>query len=166
MTENTTAQAQREELHKTIWNIADSLRGAIDGWEFKSYILCSIFYRYISENLCNYINKLQHDGGVEGFDNAKLSDDEANDEGVKAQMVAEKGYYILPSQLFINVANKAGEDDNLNETLNKAFTAIEASAMGTPSELAIRGLFSDFAVNNSQLGNSVSKRNELRKTQR
>ncbi|MBO4806848.1 MAG: type I restriction-modification system subunit M N-terminal domain-containing protein, partial [Paludibacteraceae bacterium] len=70
MADNTTAQAQREELHKTIWNIADSLRGAIDGWEFKSYILCTIFYRYISENLCNYINKLQSDGGVEGFDYA------------------------------------------------------------------------------------------------
>lgn len=161
MADNTNAQTQREELHKTIWNIADSLRGAIDGWEFKSYILCTIFYRYISENLCDYINKLQSDGGVDGFDYAKLSDEEANDESVKAQMVAEKGYYILPSQLFINVANNAPNDDNLNETLSKVFTAIESSAQGTPSELAIRGLFSDFAVNNSQLGNSVSKRNEL-----
>ncbi|MCQ2218456.1 MAG: type I restriction-modification system subunit M [Paludibacteraceae bacterium] len=161
MAENTNAQTQREELHKTIWNIADSLRGAIDGWEFKSYILCSIFYRYISENLCNYINKLQFDAGVEGFDFAKLSDEEANDEGVKNQMVAEKGYYILPSQLFVNVARKAAEDDNLNETLSKVFAAIEATAQGTPSEDAFKGLFSDFAVNNSQLGNSVSKRNEL-----
>ena len=161
MADNTTAQAQREELHKTIWTIADSLRGAIDGWEFKSYILCTIFYRYISENLCNYINKLQSDGGVEGFDYAQLSDEEANDESVKAQMVAEKGYYILPSQLFINVANRADKDDNLNETLSKVFTAIEASAQGTPSEFAIRGLFSDFGVNNSQLGNTVTKRNQL-----
>ncbi len=161
MAENTNAQAQREELHKTIWNIADSLRGAIDGWEFKSYILCTIFYRFISENLCDYINKLQADAGVDGFDFASLSDDEANDEGVRSQMVQEKGYYILPSQLFINVANNAKDNDNLNETLSKVFTAIEASAQGSPSEFAIRGLFSDFAVNNSQLGNSVSKRNEL-----
>lgn len=161
MANNTTAQSQREELHKTIWNIADSLRGAIDGWEFKSYILCTIFYRYISENLCNYINKLQLEGGVEGFDYAKLPDEEADVEDAKKQMVEEKGYYILPSQLFINVANNADHDDNLNETLSKVFTAIEASAQGTASEIAIRGLFSDFAVNNSQLGNSVSKRNEL-----
>lgn len=161
MAENTTAQAQREELHKTIWSIADSLRGAIDGWEFKSYILCTIFYRYISENLCNYINKLQEEAGVEGFNYAEFSDDEASDEAIKDQMVQAKGYYILPSQLFINVANNATNDDNLNETLSKVFTAIEASPQGTPSEFAIRGLFSDFAVNNSQLGNSVSKRNDL-----
>ncbi|MCR5570402.1 MAG: type I restriction-modification system subunit M N-terminal domain-containing protein [Paludibacteraceae bacterium] len=151
MAENTTAQAQREELHKTIWSIADSLRGAIDGWEFKSYILCTIFYRYISENLCNYINQLQHDAGMPGFDFAKLSDEEANDDVVRAQMVAEKGYYILPSQLFINVANNAAKDENLNETLSKAFTAIEASALGSPSVFAIRGLFSDFAVNTTTM---------------
>lgn len=161
MAENTTAQAQREELHKTIWNIADSLRGAIDGWEFKSYILCAIFYRYISENLCDYINGLQKEAGVEGFNFAEFSDEEASDEAIKNQMVAAKGYYILPSQLFINVANNAANDDNLNETLSKVFSSIEASAQGTPSEFAIRGLFSDFAVNNSQLGNSVSKRNDL-----
>jgi type I restriction enzyme M protein len=161
MAENTTAQAQREELQKTIWNIADSLRGAIDGWEFKSYILCTIFYRFISENLCSYINKLQRESGNPSFDFAKLSDEKANDKSVKEQMVAEKGFYILPSQLFINVANKADEDENLNETLSRAFTAIEGSAKGTPSEDAIKGLFSDFSVNNSQLGNTVASRNAL-----
>ena len=161
MAETITAQQQREELHKTIWNIADSLRGAIDGWEFKSYILCTIFYRYISENLCDYINKLQRESGDTTFDYTKVSDEEASDDAIKSMMVQAKGYYILPSQLFINVANNADKDDNLNETLSKAFKYIEDSALGTPSEFAIRGLFSDFAVNNSQLGNSVSKRNQL-----
>ncbi len=161
MAGNMNAQLQREELHKTIWKIADDLRGAIDGWEFKSYILCTIFYRYISENLCNYINRLQRESGDTTFDYATISDADAADDAIKAQMVQAKGYYILPSQLFINVANKAAKDENLNETLSKVFTYIETSAQGTSSEFAIRGLFSDFAVNNSQLGNSVSKRNEL-----
>lgn len=104
---------------------------------------------------------MQHEAGVVGFNYADFSDEEASDEQIKEQMVKAKGYYILPSQLFINVANKAAKDENLNETLSKVFVYIEASAQGSPSELVIRGLFSDFAVNNSQLGNSVSKRNEL-----
>lgn len=161
MTGITSAQVQREELHKTIWSIADSLRGAIDGWEFKSYILCTIFYRYISENLCNYVNDLQRKAGEEGFDYAAISDEDANDDYFKAQMVQAKGFFILPSQLFINVANNAPKDDNINETLSRVFNSIEATTLGTPSELAFKGLFSDFAVNNSQLGNTVVSRNEL-----
>lgn len=150
---------QREELHKTIWDIANKLRGAIDGWEFKSYVLGSIFYRFISENLVAYIGKLQAEAGVPDFNYAALSDAEA--ETVRNLMVQEKGYFILPSQLFQNVVDRAEDDDNLNETLQRTFRAIENSAIGTPSEDDLRGLFSDFSVDNSQLGNSVIMRNKL-----
>jgi len=149
---------QREELHKTIWAIANSLRGAIDGWEFKSYVLCSIFYRFISENMQHYIDHLQELAGVKGFDYSKLDDSIA--ETVRTQMVQEKGYFILPSQLFCNVCKTARKDENLNLSLQNTFRAIEASAQGTPSEDDVRGLFSDFAVNNSQLGQSVQIRNQ------
>ena len=149
---------QREELHKTIWAIANSLRGAIDGWEFKSYVLCSIFYRFISENMQQYIDHLQELAGVKGFDYSQLDDKIA--ETVRTQMVQEKGYFILPSQLFCNVCKTARKDENLNLSLQNTFRAIEASAQGTPSEDDVRGLFSDFAVNNSQLGQSVQIRNQ------
>lgn len=149
---------QREELHKTIWTIANSLRGAIDGWEFKSYVLCSIFYRFISENMQHYIDHLQELAGVKGFDYSQLDDKIA--ETVRTQMVQEKGYFILPSQLFCNVCKTARKDENLNLSLQNTFRAIEASAQGTPSEDDVRGLFSDFAVNNSQLGQSVQIRNQ------
>lgn len=89
---------QRDELHKTIWSMADELRGAVGGWEFKAYVLGTLFYRFISENLTDYINKLQKDAGVDGFDYAELSDEEA--ESARQQMVEEKGFFILPSQLF------------------------------------------------------------------
>lgn len=151
--------AQRDELHKTIWSIANSLRGAIDGWEFKSYVLGSIFYRFISENITKYINDLQEKAGVKGFDYAQMSDAEA--EEARDMMVDEKGFFILPSQLFCNVCKNAEKNENLNETLSKAFKAIEASAQGKPSEEALKGLFSDFSVDNSQLGNSVNTRNKL-----
>ncbi len=149
---------QREELHKTIWAIANSLRGAIDGWEFKSYVLCSIFYRFISENMQHYIDHLQELAGVKGFDYSQLDDKIA--ETVRTQMVQEKGYFILPSQLFCNVCKNCRKDENLNLSLQNTFRAIEASAQGTPSEDDVRGLFSDFAVNNSQLGQSVQIRNQ------
>ncbi len=149
---------QREELHKTIWAIANSLRGAIDGWEFKSYVLCSIFYRFISENMQHYIDHLQELAGVKGFDYSQLDDKIA--ETVRTQMVQEKGYFILPSQLFCNVCKDARSNENLNLFLQKTFREIEASAQGTPSEDDVRGLFSDFAVNNSQLGQSVQIRNQ------
>lgn len=151
--------AQREELHKTIWNIANSLRGAIDGWEFKSYVLGTIFYRFISENITKYINGLQDQAGVKGFDYSKMSDADA--ESAREQIVDEKGFFILPSQLFCNVCKSAEKNENLNETLSKTFRAIEASAQGKPSEDDLKGLFSDFSVDNSQLGNSVNSRNKL-----
>lgn len=148
---------EREELHKTIWNIAEDLRGSVDGWDFKAYILGAIFYRYISENLTQYINQLQSDAGITDFDYATMSDEEA--ETAREMMVQEKGFFILPSQLFQNVAKKPEKNANLNETLNSVFRSIEASAAGTASEEQVKGLFSDFAIDSSRLGNSVDLRN-------
>lgn len=149
---------EREELHKTIWSIAEDLRGAVDGWEFKAYVLGAIFYRYISENLTSYINKLQEDAGIENFDYAKMNDDEA--EEAREMMVQEKGFFILPSQLFQNVAAKPERNVNLNETLAYVFRSIEASATGTDSEDQVKGLFSDFIIDSSRIGNSVDLRNK------
>ncbi|MBQ8710843.1 MAG: type I restriction-modification system subunit M N-terminal domain-containing protein [Bacteroidaceae bacterium] len=118
---------QREELHRTIWAMADDLRGQAGGWEFKAYVLGTLFYRFISENLTDYINKLQAEAGVEGFDYAAMSDEEA--EEARDMMVAEKGFFILPSQLFQNVCKHCEEDENLNMTLAKVFKAIEGSAI-------------------------------------
>lgn len=150
--------SEREELHKTIWSIAEELRGAVDGWEFKAYVLGAIFYRYISENLTSYINQLQADAGIEGFDYAKMSDADAN--AARGQMVQEKGFFILPSQLFQNVAAQPEKDVNLNETLANVFRSIEASAAGTESEEQVKGLFSDFIIDSSRIGNSVDLRNK------
>ena len=150
---------ERAELHKTIWKIANDLRGAVDGWNFKAYVLGSIFYRFISENICDYIHQLMKDAGQPDFDYANISDEMA--ENIRQKMVEEKGYFILPSQLFQNVVKNADKDDNLNETLSKIFSSIEASAQGTESEDDLRGLFSDFLVDNTDLGNTVIKRNQL-----
>ena len=152
-------QQQREELHKTIWNIADGLRGAVGGWEFKAYVLGTLFYRFISENLTAYINKLQQDAGIEDFDYAQMKDEDA--EPARSQIVEEKGYFILPSQLFINLCKRCEHDDNLNMTLSSIFKEIEGSATGTESEDKMKGLFNDFNVNDSQLGADVKTRNAL-----
>lgn len=149
---------EREELHKTIWSIAEGLRGAVDGWEFKAYVLGAIFYRYISENLTAYINQLQADAGITDFDYSEMDDAEA--EQAREMMVEEKGFFILPSQLFKNVAAHPEKDVNLNETLGKVFRAIEASAAGTASEEQVKGLFSDFIIDSSRIGNSVELRNK------
>ena len=150
---------QREELHRTIWSMADELRGAIGGWEFKAYVLGTLFYRFISENLTDYINRLQAEAGVEGFNYADMSDEDAAP--AKAQMVEEKGFFILPSQLFCNVCKTCENDENLNMTLSDIFKSIEASAIGTESEDDMKGLFSDFNVDSSQLGGDVKTRNKL-----
>jgi type I restriction enzyme M protein len=152
---------ERAELHKTIWKIANDLRGSVDGWEFKAYVLGAIFYRYISENITNYLNKLQRQSGDTEFDYAKLNDEEAED--ARDMVVEEKGYFILPSQLFCNVVKecKAGKIDKLNKRLSNIFKAIEGSAQGQPSEQDLKGLFSDFTVESNSLGKTVSKRNEL-----
>ncbi|GAA4899118.1 type I restriction-modification system subunit M [Tessaracoccus lubricantis] len=154
----TTKEAQRAELHKTIWRIANDLRGSVDGWDFKSYVLGMLFYRFISENLASYLNAFERDAGVTGFDYTELSDDAA--EFGREVTVAEKGFYILPSELFVNVRARAKHDANLNETLERVFTNIEGSALGTPSETDLKGLFDDLDVNSSKLGPTVAKRNE------
>ena len=154
-------QQERAELHKTIWKIANDLRGSVDGWEFKAYVLGSIFYRYISENIANYLNRLQRQSGDKDFEYADLKDEVA--EEARQMVVEEKGYFILPSQLFSNVVKecKAGNIDKLNERLSKIFHAIESSAQGQASEQDLKGLFSDFTVESNSLGKTVSKRNEL-----
>lgn len=149
---------EREELHRSIWNIANDLRGAVDGWDFKSYVLGIMFYRYISENLTNYINNGEHEAGNESFDYAKISDEEA--ENARKGLVEEKGFFIMPSELFCNVTAKASNDDNLNETLEKIFNHIEESAKGTASEANFSGLFDDIDVNSNKLGSTVDKRNK------
>lgn len=154
----TTKEAQRAELHKTIWRIANDLRGSVDGWDFKSYVLGMLFYRFISENLTAYINKFEHEAGETGFDYATMADAEA--ERGRAETVAEKGFYILPSELFTNVRRHAHEDENLNETLERIFKDIEGSAVGTASEDDLKGLFDDLDVNSNKLGSTVAKRNQ------
>ena len=149
---------EREELHKAIWSIADDLRGSVDGWDFKQYILGIMFYRYISENMTNYINEGERKAGDNNFDYAKLSDEEA--ETIRKEMVNEKGFFILPSELFDNVCKKAKDDENLNETLERIFNNIENSAKGAESEEDFAGLFDDIDVNSNKLGATVAKRND------
>jgi type I restriction enzyme M protein len=154
----TTKEAQRAELHKTIWRIANQLRGSVDGWDFKSYVLGMLFYRFISENLTAYLNRLEREAGETGFDYVELSDKDA--EFGRKDTVDEKGFYILPSELFSNVRKRAASDGNLNETLARVFKNIEGSALGTDSEDALKGLFDDLDVNSGKLGPTVAKRNE------
>ena len=151
-------EQERDELHRAIWAIADELRGAVDGWDFKNYVLGTMFYRYISENLAHYINQGEQEAGNADFDYARMTDDEA--EGAKEGLVNEKGFFILPSELFSNVCSKADTDENLNETLERIFKHIEESAMGSESESDFAGLFDDFDVNSNKLGSTVAKRNE------
>ena len=150
--------SQRAELHKTIWRIANDLRGSVDGWDFKTYVLGMLFYRFISENLTAYLNKLEREAGDKTFDYAKL-DDKAAEFGRK-DTVDEKGFYILPSELFTNVRKIAAGNENLNETLARVFKNIEGSALGTASEDDVKGLFDDLDVNSPKLGQTVAKRNE------
>lgn len=149
---------EREELHRAIWAIADELRGSVDGWDFKSYVLGTMFYRYISENLTEYINAGEIAAGNISFDYAQLSDNVA--EEAREGLVQEKGFFMLPSELFCNVRIRAPQDENLNETLETVFHHIEDSAKGSPSEGDFEGLFDDFDVNSNKLGATVSKRNE------
>ena len=151
---------QRDELHKTIWNIANDLRGSIDGWDFKQYVLGTLFYRYISENFTRYINEGEREAGVDDFDYADL-DDSMIDDATKDELVQTKGFFIYPSQLFCNVLKTAEKDENLNETLAGIFKDIEGSAIGTDSEEDMKGLFDDFDVNSNKLGGSVAERHKL-----
>lgn len=152
-------EAERAELHKTIWRIANDLRGSVDGWDFKTYVLGMLFYRFVSQNLTAYLNTQERKAGNAGFDYTALGDTDA--EFGRAETVKEKGFYILPSQLFDNVRRRARLNlDSLNEILSRVFKDIEGSATGTASEDDIKGLFDDLDVNSSKLGPTVLKRNE------
>ena len=153
-----TKEIQRAELHKTIWKMANELRGSVDGWDFKSYVLGLLFYRFISENLTDYLNAAEHAAGNSDFDYAQLSDEQA--ELGRDDTVAEKGFYILPSDLFVNVQANATQDENLNETLESVFKNIEKSSLETASEDNFRGLFDDLDVNSNKLGPTVAERNK------
>ena len=150
-------EQERDELHRAIWAIADELRGSVDGWDFKAYVLGMMFYRYISENLTNYINEGEWEAGNDGFDYTQLSDEDA--EQARKDMINTKGFFIVPSELFCNVRARAGKDENLNMTLEAAFRHIEESAKGSPSEDNFAGLFDDLDVNSNKLGATVAKRN-------
>jgi type I restriction enzyme M protein len=153
-----TKEQERDELHRTIWQIANDLRGSVDGWDFKSYVLGMLFYRFISENLTSFINEGERRAGNPDFDYASISDEEA--EFGRSETVKDKGFYILPSDLFENVRRNAKNDPNLNETLSRVFKNIENSAKGMPSEKDFKGLFDDIDVNSNKLGPTVAKRNE------
>ena len=150
-------EQERDELHRAIWAIADELRGSVDGWDFKAYVLGMMFYRYISENLTNYINEGEWEAGNDEFDYTQLSDEDA--EQARKDMINTKGFFIVPSELFCNVRARAGKDENLNMTLEAAFRHIEESAKGSPSEDNFAGLFDDLDVNSNKLGATVAKRN-------
>lgn len=153
-----TKEQERAELHRAIWQIANDLRGSVDGWDFKQYVLGILFYRFISENLTSYINSDERRSGKKDFDYALLSDKEA--EFGRADTVKEKGFYILPSELFTNVCKNARSNANLNETLSSVFRNIESSAKGANSEDDLKGLFDDLDVNSNKLGNTVESRNQ------
>ncbi len=153
-----TKEQERDELHRTIWQIANDLRGSVDGWDFKAYVLGILFYRFISENLTAFINNEERKAGADSFNYATLSDEQA--EFGREDTLKEKGFYMLPSELFENVRMKARSDANLNETLSNVFKNIENSAKGTDSENDFKGLFDDIDVNSNKLGATVVKRNE------
>ncbi len=154
---NNKKEREREELHKTIWKIANELRGSVDGWDFKQYVLGLLFYRFISENIENYVNENQRKAGISDFKYRDISDEEAL--LGKSQILEEKGFFILPSELFCNIRKGADKNENLNVVISNVFNNIESSARGTPSEDDVKGLFDDFTIDN-KLGNTVDERNE------
>lgn len=154
---NNKKEREREELHKTIWKIANELRGSVDGWDFKQYVLGLLFYRFISENIENYVNENQRKAGIKDFKYRDITDEEAL--LGKTQILEEKGFFILPSELFCNIKKGADKNENLNVVISNVFNNIEASARGTASENDVKGLFDDFTIDN-KLGNTVDERNE------
>lgn len=148
-----TSNTQRAQLQAQIWKIANEVRGAVDGWDFKQFVLGTLFYRFISENFANYIK-----GGDESIDYANLPDSIITPE-IKVDAIKTKGYFIYPSQLFVNIAKTASENPNLNTDLKTIFTAIENSAVGYDSEGDIKGLFADFDTTSTRLGNTVEDKN-------
>lgn len=154
---NNKKEREREELHKTIWKIANELRGSVDGWDFKQYVLGLLFYRFISENIENYVNENQRKAGIIDFQYRNISDEEAI--LGKSQILDEKGFFILPSELFCNIRKGADKNENLNVVISNVFNNIESSARGSASEDDVKGLFDDFTIDN-KLGNTVDERNE------
>lgn len=159
-------EQERAELHKSIWAVANDLRGSVDGWDFKAYVLGFLFYRYISENFANYIDAIEHEAGDKTFKYAdstmKISDE------ARESLIESKGFFIDQEDLFINVwkkVNSSKDEDkeyivNLNENLGKIFNRIEGSALGTASEEDFKGLFADIDVNSNKLGGTVKQRND------
>jgi len=148
-----TSAEQRAELQRRIWQIANEVRGAVDGWDFKQFVLGTLFYRFISENFASYM-----EADDESFRYADLPDS-AISERVKDEASKAKGYFIYPSQLFINVAKGANNNENLNTDLAEIFSKIEESANGLPSEGNVKGLFADFDTTSNRLGNTVKEKN-------
>ena len=148
-----TSTRQREALQAAIWKIANEVRGAVDGWDFKQFVLGTLFYRFISENFTNYM-----EGGDENVDYSSLPDEKIPDE-IKCDAIRTKGYFIYPSQLFCNIANKANTNTDLNTDLSAIFAAVENSAKGYPSEDDIKGLFADFDTTSNRLGTTVEEKN-------
>lgn len=159
ISKKTNEGAQRAELHRKIWAIADDVRGAVDGWDFKQYILGILFYRFISENMTTFFNQAEHEAGDLEFNYADLSDEEA-EKDFRSNTVEDKGFFILPSQLFKNMVKTAKTNENLNTDLANIFKAIEASAVGFPSESDIKGLFEDVDTTSNRLGGSVAEKNK------
>ena len=149
-----TSTQQRDELQNKIWKIANEVRGAVDGWDFKQFVLGTLFYRFISENFTNYI-----EGGDDSINYAELSDDVITPE-IKDDAVKTKGYFIYPSQLFVNVVKDADTNPNLNTDLKAIFDSIESSANGYASEKNIKGLFADFDTTSNRLGSTVESKNK------
>ena len=149
-----TSTQQRAKLQQQIWQIANEVRGSVDGWDFKQYVLGTLFYRFISENFANYIK-----GGDDSIDYPSLKDDVITPE-IKDDAIKTKGYFIYPSQLFVNVVKNADNNPNLNTDLAAIFTAIENSASSYPSEDDIKGLFADFDTTSNRLGNTVKDKNK------
>lgn len=150
---------QRAELHRKIWAIADNVRGAVDGWDFKQYILGILFYRFISENISEFFNAAEREAGDLDFNYAEISDEEA-EKDFRPNTVEDKGFFILPSQLFENVVKNAADNENLNTDLANIFKAIEGSAVGFASEDAIKGLFEDVDTTSNRLGGTVAEKNK------
>lgn len=155
---DTKREQQRAALHATIWRIANDLRGSVDGWDFKQYVLGMLFYRFISENLCSYIDQKEAAAGNPNFRYSRLEDKKAK--RVRNSIRDIKGFFIKPSELFENVRRQSSQDIDLNETLASVFANIENSALGTSSENDLKGLFNDVDVNSNKLGTTVSARNE------
>ena len=148
-----TSIQQRAQLQRQIWQIANDVRGSVGGWDFKQYVLGTLFYRFISENFSNYI-----EGGDDSVDYMNLTDNVITPE-IKDDAIKTKGYFIYPSQLFSNIANNANDNPNLNTDLSAIFSAIESSANGYPSEVDIKGLFADFDTTSNRLGKTVKDKN-------